>query len=55
MKVPQTLAALVLILAPAVALAQGCHGDRSQQSAMSCAEGTVWDEATGTCVLRPSS
>ncbi|MFZ1339966.1 MAG: hypothetical protein WAT25_12520 [Paracoccaceae bacterium] len=55
MKVLQTLTALVLILAPGTLLAQGCHSERTQQSAMSCAEGQVWDDTAGTCVLRPSS
>jgi hypothetical protein len=45
----------IVALIPALGLAQGCHGDRADQQAMSCAEGTAWDEATGTCVPQISS
>ncbi len=44
------LFALPLIVGPAVAFAQGCHGDRVDQQAMSCAEGTFWDSTASTCV-----
>ena len=49
MKTKTVLVALALTLAPALAFAQGCNYGKSQQ-AMSCAEGTVYDTATGTCV-----
>ncbi len=48
MKIKTALAALVLALAPAIATA-ACFDDHSQQ-AMSCAEGTIWDEKTSACV-----
>lgn len=44
------LASLLITVVPALAFAQGCHGDRVDQQAMSCAEGTVWDSAASTCV-----
>ncbi|WP_298836476.1 adenylosuccinate lyase [uncultured Roseobacter sp.] len=44
----RTLAAAVaLVLAPAVAFAAGCSYGKQ---AVSCAEGTVYDAASGTCV-----
>ncbi|MEZ5798396.1 MAG: hypothetical protein R3D63_13500 [Paracoccaceae bacterium] len=54
MKILPALAALFLALLPGFALAEGC-GHAGDKSAMSCAEGHVWDEARGTCVLQPSS
>lgn len=55
MKAKTAIAALALALMPGLALAQGCSHARPDQTAMSCAEGMVWDEAKGTCVLQPSS
>jgi hypothetical protein len=49
------LVALALSLAPALALAEGCHHATMQQEAASCAEGAVWDVEKGQCVLQPSS
>lgn len=41
--------ALLLTFLPGVALSQEfCDGNHQQ--AMSCAEGKVWDEASGSCV-----
>ncbi|WP_300029184.1 hypothetical protein [uncultured Roseobacter sp.] len=40
-------AALALALTPALAFAEGCNYDTQ---AMSCADGTVYDAASGTCV-----
>lgn len=37
----------ILTLAPGLALAEGC---RDHEQAMSCAEGSTWDAASGTCV-----
>ncbi|WP_170311756.1 hypothetical protein [Sulfitobacter sabulilitoris] len=49
----KTLAVTVaLALAPTLSLAQGCSYDRQ---AMSCAEGTTYDAATGTCVTSVNS
>ncbi len=51
MTIKTTLAAFILVLAPGLASAQ-CFGDYHQpkQTAMSCAEGMIIDEETGTCV-----
>ncbi|MFD2738836.1 carbohydrate-binding module family 14 protein [Sulfitobacter aestuarii] len=46
MKLRIALTALILSL-PSLAAAAGCSHDRR---VMSCAEGTVYDHATGTCV-----
>ena len=43
-----TLAALTLTLLPGLALAQGCS--HAKTTAMSCADGTMPDAETGTCV-----
>jgi hypothetical protein len=43
-----TLAALILTLAPGLAFAAGCSMAKS--TAMSCANGTMPDAETGTCV-----
>lgn len=43
------IAALVLAVAPGLALAQ-CFGHDKEQTAMSCAPGTVLDKETKTCV-----
>ena len=45
------LAVIALVLAPSVAMACPAH----EQQAMSCAEGTAYDSATGTCVPQVSS
>lgn len=52
MTLKTTLAAAVLVLAPGLALAQGCsgYGHAMEQQAMSCMEGTQWNVETGTCV-----
>lgn len=55
MKVRQSVAALALLLLPGAALAEGCHDRSHDTTAMSCAEGHVWDETKGLCVLQPSS
>ena len=47
-----TLAALALALMPA--LASAMCSDKSHQ-AMSCADGTVWDAASNSCVKQVSS
>jgi hypothetical protein len=52
MKIKTTLAALALITAPALASAM-CSD--KQHQAMSCAEGTVWDSASQSCVSQVSS
>ena len=45
------LAVLALILAPSLTLACPAH----EQQAMSCAEGTTYDAASGTCVPQANS
>lgn len=47
-----TLAALALVLTPA--LASAMCSDKSHQ-AMSCAEGTVYDAASASCVKQVNS
>ncbi len=49
------LAAAVLTLSPGLALAQECNWMKTDRTAMSCAEGTVLDAATGTCVEQVTS
>lgn len=42
---------------PGLALAgpMGCSGDHSETQAMSCVEGTVWDEASSACIPQTTS
>lgn len=47
MKIKLVAATLALMLAPALATAEGCSKDRQ---AMNCAEGSSFDHATATCV-----
>lgn len=49
MKIKTACAALVLALAPTLALA-GAGCDREKISASACADGQVFDAAKGTCV-----
>lgn len=53
MKIKTTLAALALIVTPALAAAAGCMGDHKEAS-MSCADGSTWDPNTRTCVTSSS-
>lgn len=52
MTIKTTFAALALMVLPGLAFAQGCNSDMLHETttAMSCAEGTVMDDETGTCV-----
>ena len=51
MKIKTTLVAALLALSPTFALAMGCgFGEHTETTAMSCAEGTILDEESGTCV-----
>ncbi|MEY1555135.1 hypothetical protein AB3Y40_05820 [Yoonia sp. R2331] len=52
MKIKTTFAALILTVMPGLAFAQGCHGGTMHENttAMSCAEGSMIDPETGTCV-----
>jgi hypothetical protein len=49
MKTKTLAVALVLTLAPTLSFAMGCSGYKHQQ-AMSCADGTVYDADTQSCV-----
>lgn len=56
MKIKTTLIALTLSLAPGFALAGGgCDREKMNISASSCAEGTVYDAASGTCIPQTTS
>jgi hypothetical protein len=46
------LVGLTLCLSPMAALANGCEHD--QRAQISCAEGTVWDDATKSCINQTS-
>ena len=51
MKTKTILCALALSLAPTLSLAMGCSDYRTQPvTAMSCADGQVFDAETRTCV-----
>jgi hypothetical protein len=54
MKTKTLLAALVMVAAPAVAMAE-CSGGKHDTAAMSCTEGTTWDPQAQTCVPVASS
>ncbi len=50
MKIKTTLAVIGLMLSPTFALAEGgCAHSKSNISASACAEGTMYDAASGTC------
>lgn len=51
MKTKISAAVIALMLAPGFAFAQCGH----DQQASSCKEGYKWDQATGACVLNPST
>jgi hypothetical protein len=56
MKFKTTLAVIALSLAPGLALAQGCNGDKvKDETASSCTPGATWDAATSSCVSNPTS
>lgn len=55
MRLKMTLAVLALSLAPSVAFAMGCSGGHSDTASMSCAAGTAYDAATGSCVAQATS
>lgn len=51
MKTKTTLCALALSLAPTFSLAYGCMGSKAEPTtAMSCADGQVYDAETRVCV-----
>ncbi len=56
MKIKTTLAVIALCLSPTFALAEGgCDHMKSNISASACAEGTMFDAKSGTCVPVTSS
>lgn len=44
------VAAATLMTLPGLAFAQCSQTDKVEQQAMSCAQGTMWDDTTGTCL-----
>lgn len=52
MPIKMTVAAFVLTLLPGFAVAMGCQGGEhsSQQAAISCADGTMWDAEAEACM-----
>jgi len=42
--------AVILGLAPGLALAQSCPFGHDEERVLSCADGTMWDTNSGTCV-----
>jgi hypothetical protein len=54
MSIKTLLAALVLTAAPGLAVAE-CSWGMEHQTTMSCAEGTMWDAPSQTCVPVVSS
>lgn len=54
MKVKAVVAALVLMVAPGMAMAM-CGWERTQQSASQCEQGTTWDAESQTCIAPVSS
>ena len=54
MKTTFALATLALVALPSFALAGGCNYG-NQKQAMSCAEGSVYDSETQTCVPSTTS
>lgn len=51
MKIATTLCALALSMAPTLSMAYGCMGTKAEPvTAMSCADGQVYDAQTRTCV-----
>lgn len=50
MPVKTLVAAFVTALLPALATAQCASETRMDQQAMSCVEGTQWDQTTATCL-----
>jgi hypothetical protein len=54
MKIKTIVAAALLALSPGLAFAS-CFGEHTNQQAMSCGEGMVWDAATQSCTEQVSS
>jgi hypothetical protein len=54
MKMKTLLAALAIIVAPTLAIAE-CSWGKAHETAMSCAEGSAWDAESRSCVPVASS
>ncbi len=54
MKIKTTLAAMVLVALPGMAMAMGCNSMRAT-TASACGEGLVWDAGTETCIIPATS
>lgn len=54
MTIKTILSAAVLALAPTLALAEGC-GWEKRMNANQCADGKIFDSASGTCVDQSTS
>jgi hypothetical protein len=50
MKIKTLALAITLTALPSLALAMGCSAGKHEQQAMSCAEGTVYDSASNSCL-----
>jgi hypothetical protein len=55
MKIKVLLAALALAAAPGLASAMCSWSAHGTEQAMTCAEGTVWDATSQTCVTAATS
>lgn len=53
MKTKITAAVIAIMLLPTVSIAQ-CMGAK-EVTASSCKDGMIWDQATGACVLSPTT
>ncbi|MFE3835502.1 hypothetical protein [Pseudogemmobacter sonorensis] len=55
MKIRTALFAVALTLAPGIAAAWDCGSKALETAALTCAEGSSYDDARGICVLAPTS
>jgi hypothetical protein len=53
-KIKTTLAAMVLVALPGMAMAMGCNTMRAT-TASACGEGQVWDTGSQTCIIPTTS
>ncbi len=54
MTIKTLAAAVALSVLPAMGFAYECNWGKEKTASMTCAEGTVYDSATGTCVTTTS-
>ncbi|WJY21338.1 hypothetical protein QTA57_16495 [Fontisubflavum oceani] len=55
MRIKTLLAALALMTAPSLAIAECSWGHGSNEASISCAQGTTWDAESQRCVTSVSS